>query len=591
LKSGNARLTLTGASDFTGDFVLLNSANTTEIAASGGVVGTSNVRIDDATMLVNGGTLSTQGTVSFTHPTGVLRIDNGGFVRANQLNRAAVAGTLTWDSGTLNLTSNTKIGAAFAADTPFTGTLTMDAARTLMIDGTLDVNAGGTLAINGGSVTANTLNTSGAGLIDFNSGSLRLRDNQTLSAARIAQLDLATPIEANRSFTVDGSLALTSTMVLNGGTITADSVAGLNKLIMTGGTLNIVSGDVVTGGSQPEINATHATINVGGALDNQGSLNLIGANAAFAAASTNSATGTISAINSSLTFDNGLSNQGAMNLIHSNLVGNVTNAPGGMITMMGNNTVQGDLSMGAADLLQIRIGGAAPQQFDTLTVEGQVALAGSMNVLLTGGYDPQAGSSFELVSAGSVSGTFSSLALPLLDGGRTWNVAYGSGGVLLRVLSGTLAGDFNGDGAYDCLDIDALVQDIASGLNTGGFDLTSDGLVNDADLSQWLALAGGENLASGNPYLRGDANLDGLVDGSDFGVWNSHKFTMTAAWCSGDFDANGLVDGSDFGIWNAHKFTSADSVSSVPEPACIWTALWAMLGLCRAGRGRIARVV
>jgi hypothetical protein len=83
--------------------------------------------------------------------------------------------------------------------------------------------------------------------------------------------------------------------------------------------------------------------------------------------------------------------------------------------------------------------------------------------------------------------------------------------------------------------------------------------VNLDDRDQWLVLAGAANLPSGNPYLLGDANLDGVVDGSDFGIWNSSKFTLVAQWCSGDFSADGVVDGSDFGIWNANKFTSSDS--------------------------------
>jgi hypothetical protein len=60
--------------------------------------------------------------------------------------------------------------------------------------------------------------------------------------------------------------------------------------------------------------------------------------------------------------------------------------------------------------------------------------------------------------------------------------------------------------------------------------------------------------------------LNGDVDGSDFGIWNAHKFTSVAAWCSGDFSANGVIDGSDLGIWNAHKFTSAAASNVVPEP-------------------------
>lgn len=143
-------------------------------------------------------------------------------------------------------------------------------------------------------------------------------------------------------------------------------------------------------------------------------------------------------------------------------------------------------------------------------------------------------------------------------------------GRALLLADNRVSGDFNADGSYDCGDVDPLVADIAAGNNTAGFDLTGDGQVNGSDLTAWLAEAGGANLVSHNPYKLGDANLDGVVDGSDFGIWNAHKFTSTPAWCSGDFDANGGVDGSDFGLWNANKFTASDGDAVVPEPAFAW---------------------
>ncbi len=95
-------------------------------------------------------------------------------------------------------------------------------------------------------------------------------------------------------------------------------------------------------------------------------------------------------------------------------------------------------------------------------------------------------------------------------------------------------------------------------------------MVTFLDLEVWLILAGAINLANGNPYLNGDANLDGVVDGSDFIVWNQHKFTANSAWCSGDFTADGFVDGQDFIVWNQFKFMSSDVMSpmaSHKEPA------------------------
>ncbi|HEY6563247.1 MAG TPA: hypothetical protein VIY86_02015, partial [Pirellulaceae bacterium] len=144
---------------------------------------------------------------------------------------------------------------------------------------------------------------------------------------------------------------------------------------------------------------------------------------------------------------------------------------------------------------------------------------------------------------------------------------------LPQVTTSILTGDFDHDGDFDCSDIDGLVAVIAAGTNIVSFDLTGDSLVDQYDLTAWLSQAGSANLPSGGAYIPGDGNLDGLVDGSDFGIWNSHKLTMVAAWCSGDFNADGAVDGTDFGIWNAYKFTSADGTSLVPEP-CHWILLF-----------------
>lgn len=139
------------------------------------------------------------------------------------------------------------------------------------------------------------------------------------------------------------------------------------------------------------------------------------------------------------------------------------------------------------------------------------------------------------------------------------------------------SGDFDNDGDFDGVDVDALVGVIVAMTNDPNFDLTGNGLVDREDLTNWLALAGAANLPSGNPYLDGDANLDGIVDGLDFILWNDHKFTQLAAWTKGDFTADGTVDGLDFIAWNENKFTSSDSAGTqVPEPGASWLILFSL---------------
>lgn len=155
----------------------------------------------------------------------------------------------------------------------------------------------------------------------------------------------------------------------------------------------------------------------------------------------------------------------------------------------------------------------------------------------------------------------------------------------VNVVPGIMLGDFNADGLFNCADIDSLVAAVASGSGAASFDLNGDTLVNAADVTQWLALAGAENLVSGNPYLPGDVNLDGGVDGSDFNIWNANKFTSVAAWCSGDLTADGAIDGSDFNVWNSFKFQSSDGPANavVPEPS-VWTLALGMGLLFRRRR-------
>ena len=144
--------------------------------------------------------------------------------------------------------------------------------------------------------------------------------------------------------------------------------------------------------------------------------------------------------------------------------------------------------------------------------------------------------------------------------------ATASGEYFLDLQSAPVDGDFNDDGFYDCADVDSLTAVIAGGSNDARFDLTADGVVDLDDLNAWLAEAGAVNNASGQPYLLGDADLDGLVDGTDFGIWNTNRFSSAAAWCSGDFNADGFIDGRDFGIWNSNKFTSALASTVSPTP-------------------------
>ncbi|MCA9260702.1 MAG: hypothetical protein KDA61_15925 [Planctomycetales bacterium] len=77
-----------------------------------------------------------------------------------------------------------------------------------------------------------------------------------------------------------------------------------------------------------------------------------------------------------------------------------------------------------------------------------------------------------------------------------------------------------------------------------------------------------------------DFNEDGVVDGSDFLIWQE----TYGATSGGDADGNGIVNDADFAIWQADFGGAPAAVSSVPEPSA--AALVAVFALCRANRRR-----
>ncbi len=248
----------------------------------------------------------------------------------------------------------------------------------------------------------------------------------------------------------------------------------------------------------------------------------------------------------------------------------------------------------ATGSLGFRLDGTNVGEYTQFIVDENVALDGGLQVVLDPAFTPAVDDSFLLLQAttGFVTGRFGLATLPTLQGGLEWQVDYSDPlTVWLRVVGdfGT-NGDFDGNGDYACNDIDALVAEIVGGANSASFDLTGDGLVNGADLDSWLAEAGAAELSSGNPYLYGDANLDGSVDVSDFNIWNGNKFAPVSAWCAGDFNHDGSVDVSDFNIWNGNKFQSSDQLTSVPEPGAELLILLGMLAGSCVRKRRICQV-
>ena len=427
-------------------------------------------------------------------------------------------------------------------------------------DGFLTATGGGQLIID--TVTTPDLDgASGNGIMQALSGDLVIVGSVApFQGSASVAAGMTMEFQQNWELASDGSLLLqgsgSETAVLAG------SEAKLLGQVTVVGPSRIASPVVFSAGSQTSLNGSNSDLR----LDNT---SVINPEAAF------SGTGRVSNLDGSTTIlgdgvvvDARFSNQGALLFL---------SGPGQAEFAGFEQTPTGELLL--------NFDGTASGEFGQILVNNGASLDGSLDVNLSLSFTPELNDEFPIIRTMSgITGQFAQTDFPNLPSGLGWQLDYSDPQTLwLRVIS-VVSGDFDGDGDYACADIDRLVAEIVAGTNQSMFDLTGDGLVDQADLTAWLSEAGNAEIGPGATYLVGDSNLDGNVDTSDFNIWNANKFTSNASWCSGDFNADGSIDTSDFNAWNGNKFQSSDSVSAVPEPAgnVLFVGLIGLLGLRRS---------
>lgn len=113
----------------------------------------------------------------------------------------------------------------------------------------------------------------------------------------------------------------------------------------------------------------------------------------------------------------------------------VGNSPG-LLTVEGDYLQQfsvGDISLEGT--LLIELGGLVPgQSFDLLTVTDNAELSGTLGVSIIDDFVPSVGDSFAFLEAGSVIGQFDNAALPMLPGGKSFELVYSPTNVSLLVV-------------------------------------------------------------------------------------------------------------------------------------------------------------
>ena len=136
--------------------------------------------------------------------------------------------------------------------------------------------------------------------------------------------------------------------------------------------------------------------------------------------------------------------------VQGNVINQGTVAPGNSPGIL---TVDGNYSQSSGAALVIEVAGTTPgDEFDVLNITGDASLAVGSTLLVQfiDDFVPQSGDTFEFLAVGGeLSGAFSTVTLPSLGAGLTWNVSqlYANG-----ALSVTLVGDYNNSGTVDAAD-------------------------------------------------------------------------------------------------------------------------------------------
>ncbi len=352
--------------------------------------------------------------------------------------------------GTLDIALDGKVRTLAGSTTLATGTFSMgDAAD---VDG---VDLGGELDVNTRTVT----------LLDANEaqlGNLTTIDGGTLNAANGVRLESGD--------------ALTGNGVINGAII-ADpgSTIGFEDI---GGAPDRGSASLTLGDA-----SSSSGVSIGGTLQvATGEVHLLDTDAAELGPETFIGGGTLHAPNGiQLSASDAIYGGGTIN-------GSVS---GGTIAPGGTLNVTGDVTLDAAGSLDIDLSGTIPgSDYDQLALTGMIELDGDLAVGLSGGYQPQWGDTFEILSAGAITGSFNAeLFDALADPNLRWFSDLSATALTIGVRYFT---DLDRDGVVGAADLASLVGvwgPVSSGL---GFDadFDGDGSVGSSDLATLIGTWG-----------------------------------------------------------------------------------------------------
>jgi len=429
---------------------------------------TENITTNAATLTLGGGTIenanSTNALAGLTSNTKSLTLANN--VNFTTSGSFSNAGSLTVNSGsTFTVTGalsqykaaqNALSGGAFVVG----GTLAFAAGTNGIEVDSSNITLEGT-----GNIKNTTTGANSNALANLNSiaaaGSFTLADDANFTTAGNFTNSGKLTVNAGSKLTVTGTLSNLSSGTLTGGTYTI------------GGTLQLASanGGITTNAASLTLTGTTAKIldGTGNALstfdNNTGTLDLAGGITLVAANSTFTNSGTVDVAKGTI-FEAGTgaakeySQTGGTTTVDGTLAGGGTagiSITGG--TVLGAGTLHGNTSNGATisvgdagkaglltitgtytqlstATLNVSIGGTTVgTQFSQLKISGTASLGGTLTAALVNSFTPAVGQTFTILTASSVTGTFTNSTIAI-NSSEHFAISYTTTGVVLTVVSG-----------------------------------------------------------------------------------------------------------------------------------------------------------
>lgn len=138
-------------------------------------------------------------------------------------------------------------------------------------------------------------------------------------------------------------------------------------------------------------------------------------------------------------------------IVAAQVINGGTVSPGARV---GTIAVDGSFTQMASGRLAIEISGVNVGEFDRLTVSGHFTANGALDVSVFGGYSPEPGDRFEVLTYASRSGDFSSRSGTVFGGGQGLNEVAGPNSLVLEYAEEDCGDgvDNDGNGQVDCAD-------------------------------------------------------------------------------------------------------------------------------------------